>query len=395
MSITDQSGSIVETLSGVYPARSCRNACSGWFRFMQANGAAKTLATTIPSLQNKHREGRPQDPNTWSYQLTPFGALNITDRGYTFHEHLIEFSLINMDGRMYDPVLGRVISPDNYIQAPDNTQSFNRYSYCFNNPLKYSDPSGDIIVTAIAVGFLFFTETGYDIQKYISPVAVHIDVNFSTHQSGIGIDVSAGVPQMLPLSARVHGGISYYWKNYAATPGWETRYGAEMGLTPYVVVGTTFYNSPGDKFDQQIAHMRLGVPGLNIKYANDWFFGLPLGDNGDRYRTAEIQIGPLDIGINLFTGDPGLNEVDRQKQMINGNLTYVYNPSTDDNPDEFRFGLGYIGIGGLRFGNDTEARRNKIQNEIIHKQVSHSPYFKKLDKPNKWYFGYFGGGSLW
>jgi RHS repeat-associated protein len=120
--------------------------------------------------------GRPQDPNTWSYQLTPFGALNITDRGYTFHEHLIEFSLINMNVpikqaqsharmsyaerevprgaasiRMYDPVLGRVISPDNYIQAPDNTQSFNRYSYCFNNPLKYSDPSGDIIFTAITL----------------------------------------------------------------------------------------------------------------------------------------------------------------------------------------------------------------------------------------------------
>lgn len=143
--------------------------------------------------------------------------------------------------------------------------------------------------------------------------------------------------------------------------------------------------------------MRLGLPGLNIKYANDWFFGLPLGDNGDRYRTAtaKIQIGPLDIGINLFTGDPGLNEVDRQKQMINGNLTYVYNPNTDDNPDEFRFGVGYIGIGGFRLGNDTEARRNKIQNEIIHKHVSKSPYFKKLDKPNKWYFGYFGGGSLW
>ena len=113
-------------------------------------------SSSIVETRSYDAWGRPQDPNTWSYQLTPFGALNITDRGYTFHEHLIEFSLINMNGRMYDPVLGRVISPDNYIQAPDNTQSFNRYSYCFNNPLKYSDPSGDIVWTAVTGVVDFF-----------------------------------------------------------------------------------------------------------------------------------------------------------------------------------------------------------------------------------------------
>jgi RHS repeat-associated protein len=95
--------------------------------------------------------GRPRDPITWDYQLNPFTAANITDRGYTFHEHLIEFSLINMNGRMYDPVLDRVISPDNYIQDPYSTQSYNRYSYCWNNPLKYNDPSGDFIFTAAAL----------------------------------------------------------------------------------------------------------------------------------------------------------------------------------------------------------------------------------------------------
>jgi RHS repeat-associated protein len=37
-------------------------------------------------------------------------------------------------------VIGRVLSPDAYIQAPGYTQSYNRYSYCMNNPLKYMDP---------------------------------------------------------------------------------------------------------------------------------------------------------------------------------------------------------------------------------------------------------------
>jgi RHS repeat-associated protein len=59
------------------------------------------------------------------------------------HEHLDEFRLINMNGRIYDPKLGRFLSPDPYGGATaGNTQNLNRYSYVLNNPLKYTDPSG-------------------------------------------------------------------------------------------------------------------------------------------------------------------------------------------------------------------------------------------------------------
>ncbi len=47
-----------------------------------------------------------------------------------------------MNGRIYDPVMGRILSPDIFVQAPGYTQSYNRYSYCMNNPLRYTDPSG-------------------------------------------------------------------------------------------------------------------------------------------------------------------------------------------------------------------------------------------------------------
>ena len=63
-------------------------------------------------------------------------------RGFTGHEHFPEFGLINMNGRMYDPLIGRMLSPDNFVQSPDYSQSYNRYSYCWNNPLKFTDPSG-------------------------------------------------------------------------------------------------------------------------------------------------------------------------------------------------------------------------------------------------------------
>ena len=68
-------------------------------------------------------------------------------RGYTGHEMLPELNLVNMNGRMYDPVLARFLSPDDYVQLPSSAQGFNRYAYCMNNPLKYVDPSGEFIAT--------------------------------------------------------------------------------------------------------------------------------------------------------------------------------------------------------------------------------------------------------
>ena len=63
--------------------------------------------------------------------------------GFTGHEHYAELKIINMNGRLFDPVIARFFSPDNFVQSPDFTQSFNRYSYCLNNPLQYVDPSGE------------------------------------------------------------------------------------------------------------------------------------------------------------------------------------------------------------------------------------------------------------
>ncbi|MCP4127467.1 MAG: RHS repeat-associated core domain-containing protein, partial [Gammaproteobacteria bacterium] len=66
----------------------------------------------------------------------------LTNRGFTGHEHVDEMDLIHMNGRVYDPELGRFLSADPYIQALFSSQSFNRYAYVWNNPLRYWDPSG-------------------------------------------------------------------------------------------------------------------------------------------------------------------------------------------------------------------------------------------------------------
>ncbi len=85
--------------------------------------------------------GNRRNPANWTKDNIP-ALPSWLYRGYTGHEHLKEFALINMNGRMYDPVIARFLSPDKLLQDPTNTQNYNGYSYVMNNPLKYNDPSG-------------------------------------------------------------------------------------------------------------------------------------------------------------------------------------------------------------------------------------------------------------
>lgn len=66
----------------------------------------------------------------------------VTRDGFTGHEHLDNIDLIHMNGRVYDPALGRFISADPYVTLPYDSQGLNRYAYALNNPLAFVDPSG-------------------------------------------------------------------------------------------------------------------------------------------------------------------------------------------------------------------------------------------------------------
>lgn len=85
--------------------------------------------------------GQRRNPTDWSYTNIPAPPAWLF-RGYTGHEHLPQFSLINMNGRMYDPQNARMLSADPILHDASSSQAYNKYSYCINNPLKYTDPSG-------------------------------------------------------------------------------------------------------------------------------------------------------------------------------------------------------------------------------------------------------------
>ena len=85
--------------------------------------------------------GRRRNGTNWTDTLTTLTNPDTT-RGYTGHEMLDTVDIVHMNGRVYDPFLGRMLSPDPFVQAPFDMQSFNRYTYVFNNPLSLTDPSG-------------------------------------------------------------------------------------------------------------------------------------------------------------------------------------------------------------------------------------------------------------
>ena len=117
-----------------------------------------------------------------------------TDRGFTGHEHLAGVGLIHMNGRVYDPEIGRFVSPDLLIQDPENSQSFNRYTYVWNNPLRYTDPTGlfacsrnarcsTILGSGVSLELDYVNEAGNRVTQAVGSVDEAVDI-----LSGLGKD---------------------------------------------------------------------------------------------------------------------------------------------------------------------------------------------------------------
>jgi RHS repeat-associated protein len=100
-------------------------------------------ASVITDAKGNQKEQIEYLPYGTYRQRTDYDG-SFPDVNYTFtgQEDDDELGLYNYKARLYDPVLGRFISPDSIVPEPGNAQSLNRYSYCLNNPLIYIDPSG-------------------------------------------------------------------------------------------------------------------------------------------------------------------------------------------------------------------------------------------------------------
>ena len=294
----------------------------------------------------------------------------LLDRGYTGHEHLASVGLIHCNGRLYDPALHRFLQPDNYIQDPFNTQNFNRYGYCLNNPLKYTDPNGEIIWAAVIVGAIIGATSyatsaamndSWSWEKFAwstlggavmgaiggSSVATSLtgesvlngfitgassalmpSYNVSIGDFSIGLSLAVAYGNAAGMGVNL--GAGYQSGNFSISGGVglmgysnyngfgknaiEVRYSAmaswddgKLGLS----LGTNIWK--GD-FSQRTGVIGLHSGDFRMMYENDGApfnkLGKILSNNTDMYRTAaaSIEIGKFSLQTNLFTGKSGTDE---------------------------------------------------------------------------------------
>ena len=194
--------------------------------------------------------GNLRNPTTWSGSFTGTPKF---DRGFTGHEHLYAFGLINMNGRMYDPVMCCFLSVDSYVQDPESLQNFNRYAYCLNNPLRYVDPSGDL--------FWVIPNVGWSKEGGLS----------------FGLTFAVGLPGLWSAQASV--GYSF---------GSQSIYGS-VGVT---CIGVTGYISTGYSFKNDQTFASIGVTAGLSPYC-----GVPFSTN---FLTMGASI---DHSFSKTTGD--------------------------------------------------------------------------------------------
>ena len=194
---------------------------------------------TITSEQNFDAWGRKRNPTNWTYASIPSVQTWLT-RGYTGHEHLNQFGLINMNGRMYDPVVGRMLSTDNYVQIPNFTQSYNRYSYALNNPLKYNDPDGEwahLVIGAVIGGTLNWLANG---AEFNMKGLGHFGIG--ALEGALAAGTGAGVSAALAGNVGAGGGFAagFIGTNTIASTGFAAGFvsGAAGGATNGLITGT-------------------------------------------------------------------------------------------------------------------------------------------------------------
>jgi RHS repeat-associated protein len=87
-----------------------------------------------------------------------------TIRGFTGQELLADVGLVHLNGRVYDPLIARMLSADPVVGDPLNGQTWNRYSYVGNNPLAFTDPTGYCFLCGVGK---FLSNIGKDIQHFL------------------------------------------------------------------------------------------------------------------------------------------------------------------------------------------------------------------------------------
>jgi RHS repeat-associated protein len=231
----------------------------------------------------------------------PTGSITSqTSRGFTGQEMLADIGLVHLNGRVYDPLVGRMMSVDPYVPDPFDGQSWNAYSYVVNNPLAFTDPNGYC--------FLGICGVGQAISNFFGNIG-----NFLKNSAGgiIGAIIASAV-------CTVSG------------PAYAICVGAVIGLTSGAIVGVTT-----GRLDLAL---RAGlIAGVTAAVTAGVAQGLGGGGTG-----ANVAGEPDDPLLAYASADQGPVQVTVYKLpevVVTGNL-----------PGSGGIGAGIGGLGGANWG---------------------------------------------
>ncbi|MGH8242953.1 MAG: RHS repeat-associated core domain-containing protein [Steroidobacteraceae bacterium] len=175
---------------------------------------------------------------------------DVSRRGFTGHEMLDAVGLVNMNGRVYDPRIGRFLSADPIIQSIVMSQALNPYSYVMNNPLTLIDPSGYSWLSSLfsSIGKFFkriFKSIARSLNMIVGIALVAIGTFIPTPISPLlikaGIAISAFPVQVTYRSGRFGVSVGYsfigsgeIWSSGGRSapprPTWGGGYGTVAGI---------------------------------------------------------------------------------------------------------------------------------------------------------------------
>lgn len=202
-----------------------------------------------------------------------------------------------MNGRLYDPKLHRFLQPDNYVQDPFNTQNYNRYGYVLNNPLKYTDPTGELTwsdlfaAAAIVAGVIVVIASA----GTLTPVAQYL--------------IGAGVAHFV-------GTFAMYNNNKAA--GWDaaSNYVGLQSPTININVDSWFDGKPkANGVDQTAPVVKPKSDGGGNGGGKDSFSNHNW-ENGDGYIAVEEAINTWRYGLGKKDLNANISKLDLSKVHV-------------------------------------------------------------------------------
>ena len=307
--------------------------------------------------------GNRRNPSDWTQKDTRTSwRLN---RGYTGHEHLDAFGIINMNGRVYDPLIAQFFSPDPYVQAPSDWLNFNRYAYCLNNPLIYVDENGEFFLTwniskkgfSIGLNFGLF---GFGINVgWSDGGSIGVYGELGPRVGGTGFGSGATISQSLDFSFRsgsfsttTSAGVYGSLDMFNAGGNASYTYGKQGGFNWGISAGINLFGNDA-----------WGV-GLNVGYGSGgWTYGL-----GGYYDSKAWKDNPVyepdkwNDGGDVYYDEYGhIVDYDPTTQLTNNCYSYAL----DDIDNGNLWGLQPGGDGGMPITNASDITLEYVTNAAI------------------------------